>query len=332
MSRWTGRFVLAVSLLAGLLLSSCQRRTSTAFDSISIGAQLLESYVPILAAEERRLFARHGLRVAVKGYDTGLQSVEAMLAGEVDVAATVSDYVLVRLALEGTQLQTFASYNRTDSISIVARRDKGVLSIPDLKGKRIGVIRRTNLEFFLGRFLQLHGIAPQDVRIVDTRTLQDSLEGILSGRAEAIITLPPYTDEAVARLGNEARVWPAQTSQPVFVLLVARTDWIAGHGPSIERFLRALSEAEDFMLQHPAEAQTIARRRMGFSDAYVRALWERNRFALSLNEALVAAMKDEARWMIAQKLTAATSIPDVMELISAEGLSTVRPTAVNLIR
>ena len=40
-----------------------------------------------------------------------------------------------------------------DYAFVVGRKDHGIKTIPDLKGKKIGVVRGTILDFQLGRFL-----------------------------------------------------------------------------------------------------------------------------------------------------------------------------------
>ena len=60
-------------------------------------------------------------------------------------------------------------------------------------------------------------------------------------------------------------------------------------------------------------------------------MWPDYRFFLSLDLSLVMAMTDEARWMIANRLTDAASAPDFMEYVYTDGFQAVRPYAVNII-
>jgi NitT/TauT family transport system substrate-binding protein len=43
-------------------------------------------------------------------------------------------------------------------------------------------------------------------------------------------------------------------------------------------------------------------------------------------------MEDEARWMIENKLTTKTTIPNFLDYLYLDGLLTVKPEAVNIIR
>jgi NitT/TauT family transport system substrate-binding protein len=61
-------------------------------------------------------------------------------------------------------------------------------------------------------------------------------------------------------------------------------------------------------------------------------IWPRYQFALSLEQSLITAMEDEARWMINNNLTGEKQIPDFVNYIYIDGLKTVKPEAVNIIR
>ena len=61
-------------------------------------------------------------------------------------------------------------------------------------------------------------------------------------------------------------------------------------------------------------------------------IWKEHQFPLSLDQALILAMGDEARWMIKNNLTKEKQVPDFMNYIYVDGLKAVRPEAVNIIR
>jgi NitT/TauT family transport system substrate-binding protein len=100
----------------------------------------------------------------------------------------------------------------------------------------------------------------------------------------------------------------------------------------VKRFLSAMSQAEDYIIQHPREARAIASRKLNVSSDYVEKIWSRNRFALSLDQSLITAMEDEARWMIGNKLTTESEVPNFLDYIYEDGLKVVSPAAVNIIR
>ncbi len=87
------------------------------------------------------------------------------MAGEVDVADTV-DFVITGLGLEGIDIKVLASIDTAIIDYIIARRDRGISSLSDLKDKKIGIKRGSSAEYYLGRTLILNGLSLEDVELV----------------------------------------------------------------------------------------------------------------------------------------------------------------------
>ncbi len=299
-------------------------------ESITLGATLLESTAPAFVAEERHFFADNGLNVTVKYYDVGLNAVNAMLNGQVDMAWS-AEYILVGAALGNRKIQTIGSVAKTEFAYVVARRDRGIENISDLYQKKIGVVRGTVMEFYLGRFLELNDISISNVTIVNI-TLAQSANVIINGTVDAVISFPPYVETAQQQLGSNAAVWEAQSDQMLYGLITCRTEWVTQHSDLVKRFLKSISQTEDYIVQHPDEAKAIVQKTMNFTDDYMPVVWSRNDFSLSLDQSLVAAMENEARWMINNNLTNQTMVPDFLNYIYLEGLTSVKHESVNVIR
>jgi NitT/TauT family transport system substrate-binding protein len=329
------RPLLSVVIVAGLALTalmvtSCLKGYSGPIESVVVGMQKQEWALPLAVAHEKRLFARNGVDVTLKIYDTGSGAMNDLVKGSEASIVLCSEYILARNA--GQKIQAIASIDMVDYTFLVGRKDRGIHAIADLKGKRIAVVRGTALEFSLGRFLELHGLRPRDVVVVNGSTFSQCGDMAVAGDVDAFISVDPFLSSAVSRLGDNAVSWGTQGSQLFYGLLVCRSDWIAGHGSAVERFLRAMSQAEDLILRHPEEAKVVAKKRLDFTDEAVARFWPRNAYSLSLDRSLIAALEDETRWMIDNHLITDTVVPDFMNLLSRRGLSAVKPEAVNLFR
>ena len=68
------------------------------------------------------------------------------------------------------------------------------------------------------------------------------------------------------------------------------------------------------------------------SGTYTDAVWPEPQFSLSLDQSLIAAMEDEARWMIKNNLTTEKQVPNFLDYIYEDGLKAINPEAVNIIR
>ena len=73
-------------------------------------------------------------------------------------------------------------------------------------------------------------------------------------------------------------------------------------------------------------------KRLHRDDSYVARVWPQFRFCLTLDQRLIVAMKDEARWMINNNLTNERTIPDFADYLYVDGLKAAKPDAVSIIR
>ncbi len=136
----------------------------------------------------------------------------------------------------------------------------------------------------------------------------------------------------MAKEVKEAVVWPAQNSQAAFGILVCNRGWLAQRADTVKRFLKSLGEAEDYLVQHPDKAKAIVQKRLNYENSYIASAWPQHQFSLSLDQTLIVAMKDEARWMINNNLTGEKKIPDFSNYMYIDGLKAIKPDAVNIIR
>ena len=81
------------------------------------------------------------------------------------------------------------------------------------------------LEFFLGRFLDLHGMSIHDVILVGLPSTQ-YVDAIVNGRVDALVSTL-YIDQIQERLGSNLVSWPVQSGQPSNWVITCRGDWSA---------------------------------------------------------------------------------------------------------
>ncbi len=300
-------------------------------EPIAFGTVMLEPSLPLFVADEKGFFTDNGLVVTFRIYDVGANAATGLVNHEVDMASPVAEYPFINKIFGGTSVKAVASMDKVDYAFVIGRKDRGIQQISDLKGKKIGVVRGTILEFQLGRFLELNGIKPSEVTLV-SGSLAQGEAAIKSGEVDAVMTIPPFTVNIQQALGSNASLWPAQNSQPFYSLVLADGAWVNEHPKTLEKFLTAMRQAEEFIAGHPDEAKAILKQKLNFSDTEIARVWEQNRYVLSLDQSLITAMEDQARWIIQNGLTAATSAPDFLDFIHEDPLKKINPDAVNIIR
>ena len=300
-------------------------------EPVTVAWSPYESTALFWIAVEQGFFSGNGINVTLKKYNSGNAALQGVVDGEADLCVGTTEFPLVGGAFSAAPVRALGTIDKGNFIYLVARRDR-IQNASDLRGKRIGTTRGTVAEFHLGRYLTLHGMGMQDITLVDVNTPKSWVNDVAEGKIDAIATAQPYANAARDRLGNNAMVLPIQSSQPLFALVISTGDWIRAHPGPAARFLGSLAQAEEYAHAHPAESQEIVRERLDLDYGYMDTVWQQNQFSLTLDQSLVLAMEDEARWMIQNNVTNATVVPDFRQYIYTGSLESVKPGSVNIIQ
>jgi len=330
---YTSAGIAVILVVIGISVGVYQEQTEKytgPVEKISIGATTQELSTLIWIAEEKGYFEENGLDVTVKAYDTGIETKNALLAGEVDVADTV-DFVISGLGFEEADIKVLASINTAIIDYIIARKDRGISSLDDLKGKKIGIKRGSSAEYYLGRTLILNNLSLQDVELVAIHP-PDMPEAIAQGKVDATITWHPHNYHIKSSLGDNAIVWSAHGGQDVYWVVFCKDEFVQKYPEKIRRLLNALIQAEEFVRHDDSEAKEIIARRVNLDLPYIESVWSDFHFVVDLSQSMIIAMEDQARWQINNNLTDATEVPNYLDYIYLDALEEVKPEAVGIIR
>jgi ABC-type nitrate/sulfonate/bicarbonate transport system substrate-binding protein len=309
-----------------------QNNDGKQLEHVTVSYPKFESMTLFWVAEEQGFFAGNGLNVTSQVYVSGADALSAVAVDKADIALGVSEYPLAVRVLHQEKLSAFAIVDKAEFTYIVARADRGIATVSDLAGRRIGIVSGTIAEFYLGRTLELHGINIRNVTLVDLKTPDEWVKAIVDGDIDAVSIAQPSVNLIVNSLGGNAVILPVQSSQQMYILAITKDDWRKSNPEIINKFLSALLQAEEYTLTNPSKAKAIVKEKMGFTDEYIETVWKQNVYIVSLDQSLVIAMEDEARWMIINGLTEKSEIPNFTNNISEDALKTLRPERVNIIR
>ena len=323
-------FILVLAIVGISIISQQKGNFSGSVEEITLGAPALETNALVYVAEDQGYFKKNGLNVTLKKYDSGGAAVPGLLKNETDLALA-SEFVVVNTIFKKGEVRTLGSIDKFENMFVVARKDRGIEKITDLRNRTIGVPEGTIADFYLGRYLNLHNMKLSDVTFVNIRP-DHSAEALAAGNVDAVVTWHPYLDRISDRYADQLVVWPIQSSQLTYWNVVSRTDLADSHQDTIDRFLRSITQASEFTTNQPQETKKIVQNELNYTDEYMTVIWPDHQFALSLDQSLILAMEDEGRWMIENNLTSEKTIPDFRGYIYTKGLEEVKPESVNIIR
>jgi NitT/TauT family transport system substrate-binding protein len=282
----------------------------------------------ILLAREQGFFKEQGLDMTYKFFPHGVASLKAIQSGDADIAIG-AEFPFVKQNLEGSRKKIIASVAQIDVLELIARKDRGILKPADLKGKRVSLIKESQLEFSLDRFLVNHELSIKDIEILNL--LPPGIEkSILEGTADAIVFREPMTSRVKAALVDNWVSWPIQDKQNVFWIVACNDSYVEQHVKVLERFLRAARKAELFYLDDVQKAHEIIIAKGGLNEEIFAWMLPKIKYKLSLEKTLLIAMEDEARWHIENRYTDTKEVPNYLDQIYFGALESVNPDAVNI--
>lgn len=300
-------------------------------EKITIAYSTASNAALMYIAFAKGYFAEEGLDASPQPHAFGKVALEAVIGGKADLA-TVGDTPIVFAVMNGKKITTLAviqTSNRNEAI--VARRDRGVGKPADLKGKKIGVTLGTTGDFFAYSFLLFHGINGKQVKRIDMRP--DEMAGALgAGSVDAVSTWNPTLKKVQKELGRNGVIFFGENLYTETFCLAAMQEFVKKNPDSIKKVLRALVKAETFVQQHPEESRRLVADFLKTDKAVLDETWDIFTFKVALDQALLVDFEDQTRWAIKDRLVARTDMPNYLDFIYVDGLQSVKPEAVRIVR
>ena len=330
---WIGILVVIIALglaVGGYLWLSQEKPEKYTGPVEKITVAAAENLIGALVyfAEDQGYFKENGLEVTLKGYGSGKACADALIAGEADIS-TSADNVFVSYSFEHADFRVLGTIATKQVKELVARKDKGITTINDLIGKKIGVTKKSGAEFQLGVFLTFNGISQEDVELVDLKP-PEMMGAISNGDVDAVFVWDPYLYNIKKELGDNAISWPG--GQDFYFVLLTKEDWIENNPAAAERFMKSLLEAEEYIKDNSEESKESIKDRFEYESDYMDYSWPKQEYAIILEQAMLILFEDQARWRIENRLTDKTTVPNYLDFIYIDALLAVKPEAVTIIR
>lgn len=283
-------------------------------------------------AAQKGYFSEEGVEVQVNDFATGDEATRAMFEGKADIAS-VAETQLVFDTFREKEFGIFATIGSWDNeVKIVARGDRNITRIEDLRGKTVATQAKFSTHYFLYQALLKHGLTMADIKPVFKKSaeLPAALE---AGEIDAFSSREPFIGEARQRLGGKVQVFEEPGVYWKSFNLVARNETLKQHlRGAFPKFLRALLKAEKFVQQQPQEAAAIMAKRLNSSPERMGVELAEVKLRLGLEQRLLYTLENVATWAMQEKLVTDKNIPNYLRLIHPDALLLVKPNAVTVIR
>lgn len=330
-------FVPVVAHLLALLLflpacSRTEQKPAEPAEKVKIAYATLTEAALAQVAEAGGYNREEGLDVTAFLHSYGKLALKDVLEGKADFA-TVAETPAMFAILNGEKIAIIASIMSSQkNHAIVARKDLGILSPQDLKGKKIATTPGITSDFFMDGFLTVRGIARKELTVVNLNP-EELENAIVNGDVDAVSAFHPFLAQVQKRLGEKGMTFYDEgLSYTETFNLVATQEFVRKNPEKVRKMLRALVKAEKLAKEYPAEAQKLVAQFTGIAPGTVAETWAISNFDLTLNQTLVLVLEDESEWAIENGLTSARKVPNYLDYIYFDGLKAVKPEAVRILQ
>jgi hypothetical protein len=235
----------------------------------------------------------------------------------------------------GTHKNLRIIYTVTESYyRIVANKAKGINTLADLKGRRIGSFPVTSAAYFTYKYLATVGLGASDYTIVPATECKVAPCGagtfpymLSQGTVDAVAMWEPSVQLSIEALGSNAIVFNTSDYREC-VNLHSTTEKLADPTirASIVEFVRALTKTEAVFASDgvASDAGSIIPRvssTIGVSTSVLEAVWPHHAWRGTLAPDLLDVMEIEDKWVAQQEGRAAMTRADIAGLIDSSILA-----------
>ena len=256
----------AVVLATALLASACSddKSTTTAaasssgapsasLDKLTIGYSAWPGWFPLAVADAKGIFKEAGLDVDLKYFVDYTASLDALVAGQVDVNAQTLNDTIFAVASGSKQKVVVVNDNSTGNDQVIC--DQSITSVSGMKGKSVAAEAGVVDHFLLLQALTKAGMTESDINFqgIKTDAAAAAFEG---GQFDCVAVFAPFTLQALKRAGSHAVVSSKEFPGVIPDHLVA-TDSAAAKPEVMQKLVNAWYATLDYIKAYPDDSVKI---------------------------------------------------------------------------
>ena len=243
------RFIYRLLALTGLFVC-LSVGSAAAGEKVRIGALRLTSSAPLFIAVEKGYFADEGLDAELKFMKSAQPVAMALASGDIDVGATGLTAGLYNAAANGLKVSIVADKGRVwpgyRLVGLMVSNDaweKGVRTLSDLKGKRVGITQiGSTFHYMLGNILTKNGMNLQDVKATPLGGVKNMMDAVTANRIETAFMVQPFCTVMEKKKLGHVMLWAGDEMRYQIAAIFLSEKMSKNDGLSL-KFLRAYIRA-----------------------------------------------------------------------------------------
>ncbi|BBB15715.1 ABC transporter periplasmic substrate-binding component [Candidatus Rickettsiella viridis] len=231
------------------------------------------NHAAIFIAQEQGFFRQQGINVNIIVPAEPDDGAKLVAAGRADLAITYQPQLVVQAA-QGLPLVRMATLIDKPLNCLVVRKESGIDSIADLKGKKIGYTSNVEGTLALETLLKKAGLTLKDVEAINIQ--YNLTQALLSKRVDAIVNVMRNVEPLQLQFsGQPVTLFPVDAVMPSYDELIIVTNHHELTDPRLKKFLIALQQASDYLLKNPEKSwQLFAKNNPTLNNELTHQIWQ----------------------------------------------------------
>jgi NitT/TauT family transport system substrate-binding protein len=266
--------LLTASVLVGVLaLSACgddkkaadqaaAAPSAAASAKVTLGFSAWPGWFPWQVAADKGLFAKNGVDVELKYFDSYTDSLNALAAGKVDANSQTLNDTLSSVSGGAKETVVLVNDNSTGNDQIIAA--PGINGVADLKGKKVAAEQGTVDHYLLLLALGKAGLSEKDITFVPLAT-DAAAAAFVAGRVDAVGVFAPFTTTALELPGSKAIATSADFPGAIPDHLVFTSEFVSSHPKEVQAVVQTWFDAVAWIAANKDEAVSIMAKKAGVS-------------------------------------------------------------------
>ena len=252
----------ALLLLAGCADDSAAESKTAA--TVRLGFSAWPGWFPWQVAQEKGLFAKNGVTVDLKYFESYTDSLTALSTGNLDANSQTLNDTLSSVSGGAKQTVVLVNDNSTGNDEIIAR--PGITSIADLRGKKVAAEQGTVDHYLLLLALRKAGLTEKDVQFTPLLT-DAAAAAFVAGKVDAVGVFAPFTTTALGLKGSKAIATSKDFPGAIPDHLVFGAQFVKDHPSEVQAMVQTWFDTTAWIKANPGAAIDIMAKRGGVSAA-----------------------------------------------------------------
>lgn len=280
-----------------------------------------------IIAEEKGFFKDEGLEVENKLMNGPDENAPLVASGEAKICFG-SVYNNISVAANGVKVKVVAPLaNAAGTQAVVAGKNVNIRSPKDLEGKKIGMTNGAGVLIAVRNMCEATGTDINKIQFVNLQA-SDQLASLEKGDIDAMAAWEPWVGKAVAQGGKELfngthSYLPGAEGDvhwiDFYMTVQVQDSYLKAHPENVEKVLRALHKATDYINEHPEESAEIISKRINVDKDTCLRIIKKNKYSMKFDDQFIDGTNNMAKFMMDMK-----SIKKVPEIKSYVDMSLMK--------